>query len=335
MPSVWSGESWRLEVEDWIRTEVVEAGLELTGPIEQHRIRMWSTQLTVPTSRGRLWFKENHPAQRSEAAVIDELGRLAPGHVVIPLAVDRSRGWLLTPDHGATLATLSGSDEQQWVRVVSEYADLQRRVRGHREELAAAGLPRFTPDLVPGHLEHAVTQMRTLHRADPLHLPGELADRVLEAVPKLRHVADLLHSCGPPLESLEHNDLHPNNTFIPRADETTLRFFDFGDALWAHPFTTMWLPVRMLCREWGVDATDRRVRRVVDGYLETWSDIGSLDELREIAALALVFGPVHRFETWHRLLADNPPGSNLDQAANMRFWLTQVAETSIPSAVHR
>src|SRR6478609_8969860 len=117
MPTVWTSRSWRDEAEAWIHHAVVNAGQELTGPIEQVRVRLWSTQLTVPTTAGMLWFKENHPGQVAEAAVIDELARIAPEHVVAPLAVERSRGWLLSPDHGKTLATLATIDERTWCRV--------------------------------------------------------------------------------------------------------------------------------------------------------------------------------------------------------------------------
>src|SRR6478735_11020265 len=109
MPKVWTSRSWRDEAEAWIRDEVAHAGHQLTGPTEQVRVRPWSTQLTVPTSGGLLWFKENHPGQAAEAAVIEQLARLTPDHVVTPVAVERSRGWLLSPDHGRTLLSLGAS----------------------------------------------------------------------------------------------------------------------------------------------------------------------------------------------------------------------------------
>src|SRR5690348_15197603 len=106
MPAVWASQAWRDDAEAWIRDSMAGAGYHQTGPIEQVRVRLWSTQLTVQTSAGMLWFKENHPGQAAEAAIIEELARLAPDHVVAPVAVERTRGWLLSPDHGETLLSL-------------------------------------------------------------------------------------------------------------------------------------------------------------------------------------------------------------------------------------
>jgi len=328
MPTVWRSRRWRDEAEGWIRGCVAAAGGQITGPIVQTRVRMWSTQLTVPTTAGLLWFKENHPGQAAEAAIIDELARMAPDHVVVPLAVERSRGWLLTPDHGATLATLDRTDEHQWCRVVSEFGDLQRRASGGADSLLAAGLVPLLPSMVADHVERHVERMRRLMPGSTVFVPPEVAEDVLRALPALRKTAERLEAAGPPLTSLEHNDLHQNNVFIPRPDETTLRFFDFGDAVWAHPFTTLSVPVGVLCREWDTQPDDPRIARVVDCYLDAWTDVAALAELREAARLARMLGSVHRFESWRRLLDGSPLDEHREEAENLHYWLGRIAEMS-------
>jgi len=326
MRELWTSPAWRHEVESWLYDVLSSEGIEVVGVIEQPRVRLWSTQLVVPTSAGQMWFKENHPGQRAEAAVVDKLAKLMPEHVVVPVAVERRRGWLLTPDHGPTLATLERTDETLWIRVVAEYADMQRRLRDHRADLVDAGLAPLLPLDVADHVEKQVVRMRRLPVGDALHIDAELADRVLRSLPALRATAERLDDVAP-LASLEHNDLHQNNVFIPHADEVALRFFDFADAVWAHPFTSLAVPVGVLCRDWEVEPSDARVRRVVDAYVEPWSDVASLPDLREAAALALVFGPVHRFESWRRLLDGSAAISCPDEAEAVRHWLGRVAQT--------
>lgn len=328
MPSVWAGRAWRNQAEDWIRDAIHAAGLEPTGPIEQPRIRPWSTHLTVPTSGGLLWFKENHPAQVAEAAVVDELSRLAPQHVAVPLAVERTRGWLLTPDHGATLASLDRIDDDTWCRLVSEFADVQRRVAGAEEPLLAAGLQPLPPSAAADHVEHHVEQMRRRPPDDACYLPPGLADLVLRSLPSLRRTAGRLAAAGPALTSLEHNDLHQNNVFVPSSEEATLRYFDFGDAVWAHPFTSLMVPLTELCQDRGTEPDDPRVTRVVDAYLEIWTDVVSLPELREVARLARAMGPVHRFETWRRLLDGNQLEGHRQEAESVHYWLGRLARAS-------
>jgi len=275
-----------------------------------------------------LWFKENHPGQVAEAAVIDELARIAPEHVVAPLAVERSRGWLLSPDHGKTLATLATIDERTWCRVVAEFADLQRRVARHPHEMKTAGLTWLLPEAAADDLEVQIERMRRLPPSDAAYVGTDLAERVLNALPAVRRTARSLATAAPPLASLEHNDLHQNNVFIPRPDESALRFFDFGDAMWAHPFTTLAVPVQGLCKEWEATPDDPRIRRVVDSYLEVWSDLGTGAELREAARLAQVLHPLHRYESWRRMLEGSPRAELPEVAGTLEYWLERVADIS-------
>lgn len=333
----WRSEAWRAEVEEWLRAVLPARGIDLLGPLEQMRVRMWSTQLTVPTSVGLLWFKENHPGQLAEAAVVEVLAGLAPEYVVVPVAVERSRGWLLSPDQGPTLATLDQNPgEETWARVVADFARLQRRVVGHGAALAEAGLVRLLPTDAADLVARRVEEMRSAPADSAVHAEAELADRALAALPALRATADRLSELAPPvgplgpLASLEHNDLHHYNVFAPGSDEAPLRFFDFGDGFWAHPFTSLRIPVAILCQSFDTEPTDPRVRRVVDAYLEVWSDVAELPVLREMAALAQVFSTVHRFESWRRLLDGASAAMCPDEVEAVQHWLGRVADTPYP-----
>ena len=82
-------DAWRGEATRWIRGELAAVGRQVTGEVEQRRIRPWSTQLVVPTDRGTVWFKANCPALAFEPAV-HRLSSLEPDEVDEPLAVDEA-----------------------------------------------------------------------------------------------------------------------------------------------------------------------------------------------------------------------------------------------------
>jgi hypothetical protein len=62
---VWASPEWRQQAEQWIDLVLETFGVARTGPVEQPRIRFWSTQLTVPTDHGTLWFKVTNNAQHA------------------------------------------------------------------------------------------------------------------------------------------------------------------------------------------------------------------------------------------------------------------------------
>jgi Phosphotransferase enzyme family len=292
----WSSTEWRETVEPWIGRALADGGLRQTGEIAQPRVRIWSTQLTIPTNAGLVWFKENNPTQAFEAALVAVLAAVSPSRVVTPLAFEPKRGWLLTRDQGATLYETAGGDERRWARLLSEYAMMQRAVVPHADTMLATGLPRFAPDDAVTYVARQAVKFA--------ESPDGLADAALAAVPRLTAVAERLAE-GPIPLSLEHNDLHSNNAFVgphPESPSEQLRFFDFADAVWGHPLTTLHVPINVLQQHWTVEASDPRITYVVDAYLDVWSDLASRGELKAILDDALVFGPANRFFTWQRVL---------------------------------
>ncbi len=322
---LWASSSWRAEAEGWIRDALAAQSVHITGRIEQPRVRIWSAQLTVPTDAGLMWFKENNPGQRAEAAVVATLAVIAPDHVVPPIAVNTDRGWLLSPDRGATLASLHSTDVTMWQRVVAEYADLQRCTVEHGAALRAAGLQRLLPSDVPGHLEELARSLPLEAAASPLRIDQGAAARLVVAAATYRRIAAELDR-GPLQPALEHNDLHHNNTFIPRPGEETLHFFDFGDALWGHPFVSLFVPLNVITHEWGTSIEDPRVQRVIDAYLEVWTDLADRAALREQLDLALNLGPVHRLECWRRLLVHVTHEEAAEFSATPRTWIGRVLD---------
>ncbi len=325
----WATDRWRDEVTAWADHVLGEHGIARTGPVEQPRLRLWSTALLVPTDAGRYWFKVNCPGLRAEAAVVGALAQLAPDHVVAPLAVDPARGWMLTPDHGRTLREAGASDEPTWTRIVTEYADLQRRTVGHGDLLGAAGIASLEPQDAAPYVEDRLRVLGGLPEDHPRHLDPGLRERVTAVLPALEKVGALL-ATGPVPCALDHNDLHDANTFVPAGDETTLRFSDFGDALWGHPFASMTIVVNVVTDPDEMALDQASLGRLLDAYLSRWVDLAPLEELRELLDAALVLGRVHRLLSWERSLVDVPPEAMGEHAASPVVWLELLARCLEP-----
>jgi hypothetical protein len=208
---------------------------------------------------------------------------------------------MISPDHGATLATLKSTDHALWARVATDFAELQQQVAPHGEKLLEAGLAPLEPGIAGNFVSNQLLLHTGLPEEHPLHLNAEQADRIYASVPTIENAAALLLALGVPL-SLEHNDLHPNNAFIPGSSTDPLRFFDFGDSYWAHPFSSLYVPLGVMSENWGAGSDDARIRRVLNAYLERWTAYAPLPRLREALEPALQLGRLNRYASWLRLL---------------------------------
>lgn len=298
---LWKSAAWQSQVQSWVSQVLATFNLEQTGPMSEPRIRFWSVLLTVPTDHGKLWFKENNPGQFQEASIVAALAGIAPEHVVAPLAIEPTKGWMISPDHGATLATLTSSDYALWARVLTDFANLQQQAASHGKRLMDAGLASLEPGIAGNFVSNQLLLHTGLPEEHPLHLDAGQADRIYSSVPRIEDAAARLNGLGIPL-SLEHNDLHPDNAFIPGSSTDPLRFFDFGDSYWAHPFSSLYVPVDVMMENWETGSDDARIRRVLTAYLERWTAYAPLPQLREALEPALQLGRLNRYASWLRLL---------------------------------
>lgn len=295
--------AWRAEVDTWVRSTLAELGIVATGRLEQRRIRPWATQIVVPCAGGRVWFKANAPGLSSEPALQVALARLAPDRVEAPLAIDAGRGWMLTRDHGATLADREPPDLETWCQLVQDAADLQRRTAAAARALLATGLPDCSPATVPARYERLVSTYAALPPDHPSHCSPDEQRAFVAAAPAVAQAAAALAE-GPLPVGLNQGDLHPGNVF---AVDGGLRLFDFGDAQWAaapEVLGAMWA--------WLVHRTQHPWRSVFAAYAEVWSDVVSRSEFDEIVRQAMVTLPVNRSMTWLTAL-EGATGAELGQ----------------------
>lgn len=286
--------TWRHDVEAWVHDRAEESGRRLSGPLDQVRVRPWSTQLTVPTDQGRLWFKANTPTMAYEPALHQLLSRLAPDAVAPPIAVDPARGWMLTADRGPTLESLRTATTQDWAQVVQHAGAVQRRLVDHRDDVLATGVHDCSPTRVPDRYDALVEHLTDLPTSDQSHLTPDDRAALEARRPELVEAAVVLSESAVP-STLQHGDVHPNNAF---AD---LTLFDFGDAQWAHAVEVLRVPFGVISQDDSVEWAPVR-----DAYFEVWSDLADRRTMAALFEATAFTQAVNRCLSWADtlLLAD-------------------------------
>lgn len=341
--ALWSSEQWLADTDAWIHEAALTVGARVSGPIETTHHRFWAVVRRVSTDQGVMWFKENAPSQSFEAALVRTIDQVAPGQVAPVVATDDVRGWLLTRDLGSPLAEDPAlqSDSAAGValaELAGSYAGLQRTLEGRARDMWAAGVPSFDYGNAMAYAVALADQLAGLPMEDGRRLDADGRRMVDAGLSRLGEAAARLEVDGIP-ESLEHNDLHLWNAFRPAVparsgfsrlgpsgvvspEATGLAVIDLGDALWSHPFATL----RLLCwnarRRLGSGPGDPAYERIVEAYLDHWSEFGTETDLRRLLPAAERLSCLHRAESWRRLMADVPlstiPDDYLDAPA---YWL--------------
>jgi hypothetical protein len=311
--AVWSSEEWLAGAIEWIDARLAAAGLERTGDASQPHLRPWSTVLRVPTSGGVAWMKATGGANEFEAGLYELLARVVPDDVLIPIGTDVERGWMLLPDGGPPLGErLSGEAVvDPLVEAIVEYGRVQLTLASRVDEMLALGIADMRPAVMPERLEEALAAVE----------PGPAVEKVAAMRPAVAAWCSRLASSPLPA-SLDHNDLHPWNVLI--ADGGRIRFYDWGDAVVAHPFAAMLVPLRVV-RHWlgAVSDDDPRLLRARDAYLGVFADFAPPRELVATLETACHVAKIARVLTWDRSLRTaREQGEEIDDD-----WATAPLET--------
>lgn len=282
---------WRREAERWIHDVLTSSGITITGPIEQPRIRPWSTQMIVPTDAGSIWFKANCPGNAFEARVQMTLAALVPNDVVSPLAIDDARGWMLTLDHGASLGDAHEPTLEDWQQVVSQAARVQQALAGAKDELTRAGLPDHSPATVPDRFDRLVERFAGLPEGHPTRITAEDEARLISGRSRLVDAVRQLEESAVP-STFQHGDVHPWNVFVDRGH---MKLFDFGDAMWGFAFEAMSVPYGWITEKKLIEWEPVR-----DSYREHWSDHIGVREYESLWNACGLTHAVNRSATWWR-----------------------------------
>lgn len=146
----------------WLDARLTESGRRRIGDVAVTRVRPWGTILRAATDAGPVWLKLPAPATAFEIDLYLVLHRLAPRHVLAPIAADPGRGRLLLPDGGPTLRTLATDPDDALVRLLPRYAELQRATMPHVPALLAIGVADMRPHLLTQRFDEALTAASAL-----------------------------------------------------------------------------------------------------------------------------------------------------------------------------
>lgn len=321
----WTSPEWTLAVDAWVAGRLAEHGRRISGEPVTYRARFWSVVRCFPTGEGLVWFKENNPGHRFEAGLVAALARLAPDDVIVPIAVDRERGWLLTDDQGATLTHADVADQRTRCLVVRALARLQCAVLG-RVDRSEHGLLMLEPRAAGDRVRGIAREWAALPAGHPLWLEPELVKRAELAGDVLDRQAASI-SAAVPLD-LELNDVYPANVFADwSSGALRVRFFDFGNAIWGHPFVTVHGFVESVVEWTGAPLAWVDRESLYDAYLSVWRDHVGADPqvLRADLDATGVLEGVHRLVSWLRLVPHADPVELRSRGGIPRQWLAGVA----------
>lgn len=299
---VWNTDGWRDSTAEWIDAACEAYGIQRTAGPEFWPANLHQIQATVQTDAADLIFSANAPGLTAEAATTVTAGRLLPDRVVMPLAIDREAGYMLSPDYGHTLADL-GDSVENWELAMASLGSFQVALMGHEEEFFDSGVTVVDPQFLTEQYEQALMMHVSLDPSHPLFLDGSSADRMASYVTALTQAVQTLHNGSVPL-SLEHGNFDLSRVVVPAEPGAHGRILDLSSAHWSHPFSSLNVPLTAMCQAWDCESGDERVMQVLFAYLNQFSAYGSADELYELINPACLVAPLSQHETWLRLLLD-------------------------------
>jgi hypothetical protein len=252
-------------------------------------------------------------------------------HVLLPLAVHPERPWILFDDGGPTLrqTRADGSGDQDlaaWERILREYAVLQRSMESD-EAVAAmldAGVPDGRAEVLPGELARLLDDDAAWARLlEEEREEGRIArSRLREQLPAVNGLAAKLVATGI-RASVQHDDLHGGNILVGSAGD---RFFDWGDAVVAHPFSTLTVTFNSIAHKTGMPQNDPAFDHLETVYLEAWAGVAPPAELRRAASLARVFGGLNRALNWERALIGVADDELAEYGDSVAGWVIEFAD---------
>lgn len=299
---MWNSNDWREAAAEWIDQACSAYSISRVGgpdfwPAELHQV-----SAIVQTDAADLIFSVTAPGLASVAAATVKAGELVPDKVVMPLAIDRTAGYMLSPDFGHTLADL-GDSVENWELALSSLGSFQVALIGHEEDFFDAGVTVVDPQFLPEQFEQALMLHVSLEPSHPLYLDPSRADSLVINIDRLNAAAQTLHAGAVPL-SLEHGAFDLSQVVVPADAGVHGRILNLGSAHWAHPFSSLAVPLAAMCHAWDCTAHDERVMRVLAAYLNEFSAYGTPDELYDLIDAAVFVAPLSQHETWLRLLLD-------------------------------
>ena len=317
----WRSDEFTHDALAWADGALAREGRRRGGSPSWSRVRPWGTVLALPLADGdTVWFKAT-PEGSAEPILHQTLDAEVPEYVAPVLAANLARGWLLLEDAGASLGNDAEAEgtppcgDPRFQRAMTTYAGLQDQLRHRVDDLVAQGLPDARPHALPRVFDLLLASLGRSAKDAGDQDATALLSRIATARPL---VVDLAASCAARAGSIDHNDLHPWNVLI-RDGQTV--FLDWGDAVAAHPYASLLVPVRIAMTE-----SRATGEAVLEAYRRGRDETIDPSELAAVARLAVIA----RAWTWQRSLALGTEPTDHDGAPLK--WLARVLDNDPFSA---
>jgi hypothetical protein len=265
-----------ISAEDWIRSRV-----EVTGPIEEERVRPWATVLRVPTAEGTLFFKEPTASLAHEARLIETLAHRRP-ELVTEIVFSDEDGRMLMRDAGPQLS-VRDPDVQDWERLLPLYAELQIEAAEDADALLQAGAFDRRSAVLPAQYRELIGE----------RAPGQTDaeyEELLALEPEVDRVCAEL-AAGPVSDTINNDDFTDGSVHVTGAG---YRFLDWGDACVSHPFMTLTVTQRVIEIRHRLSPGAAEIGRVRDAYLEPFTRFAPRAEIDAMVEPARRFGQICR-----------------------------------------
>jgi len=329
----WLSPGWTQSVDAWVSSRLSEHGRQVVGEPVTFRARFWSVVRCYPTAEGLVWFKETNPGHHFEAGLTATMASLAPEQIVRPIAIETDQGWLLTNDHGPTLDHADVEDQLTRCTVVGELARLQCSLLGRIPSGEHSEVLTLRPTDVGSRLRATIREWVALPTDHPLHATPHFQDQVEQAADALDRRTASISDLVP--VDLEINDVYPANICADKAaGRLGLRFFDFGNAVWGHPFVTLHGFLDAV-EEWNeVPLLPEDRDTLYAEYLAVWSEHIQCDPqlLRSDLETTRILVYPHRLLSWLRLIPYADAVELQTRAQIPRKWMATVVRLAVPGA---
>ena len=301
MTRPWDANNWLSDVRCWVSEHI---GGQLEALQVMHKYS-WSAMARVRSSHGVFYFKATSPPMRYESSLTYELTLWRPDVTVELLAHEPDKGWLLMADSGVTLRETNTHrrDRDLMRRVFRTYAQLQIDTVTQAETYLGLGVPdRTVSSVVAGGAR--------------LGISDELLNRLETDVNRLALPTTLVHE-----------EVHDANVLVRDGMPV---FIDWSDSSVGHPFFGFVVALRSVSDKWELEPGDEFLEELLDEYLQPWTYLAPLRELRSIVSSAYRLGMLNRALSWQ---AGSVGSSDETARADLEYvtaWLEEFQAANDP-----
>ncbi len=323
--------NWFEELCEWVAKAINSRGLCLTGEFRQLNASATFSLIRFETNGPAVWFKAVGAPNQREFPITLTLANDFPKYMPDLIAARSDWNAWLTSEAGRTILA-DTRDPSLWRSAAAALANLQIESIGSCERLIGSGAHDLTPpsllETVSPFLDVIAELMSRQSKISPPVLSKEdlalLGERIRNAISALSEfeIAD----------TLGHLDLNPGNIIVKSPAECV--FLDWAEACVGHPFYSFEYLLQHFRRMVGEDSIAEHA--FTSSYLDPWSDLVSVEALREAMAVApliaaFAYGAgTNAWRTPERLRDPKVAGYLRALARRMKREADQLSERSAP-----